>query len=731
MIRKLVLFTAIVFISITHARSAPGFPARISLDGTWKIKAAAADTASYFSLGTDDSDWDSIKVPANWVAEGKDLSGIVWYRCHFRIGRELSGRTLRLVFSGVDYTADVWLNGKFLGTHSGYFQKFSFDVSSLVQAGRENVLAVKVNSPLETGNEWSLHKRLIKGVFSHHDTRPGGAWTERGQEKNSGGIWNEVFLKVSKDISLDGPSVSYILRGNNAGINAKFRVVSSLKAVYKLNATIELVPFNFTPSRYFSCRKTKTIEIKPGISEVGLELDARKLELWMPYEIGFPYLYTVKISISGRYGRLDGFETVTGFRQVKYDSKSPGISINGKELFLRGTNYISTQWLSSMDEEKLSYDLGMMKAAHMNAVRVHAHIESGTFYRLCDRMGMLVWQDFPLQWGYADDSAFASEAKRQLADMISQLNHHPSVFLWSLHNEPPWDSDWMKYKYRTYSPDQNRQLDEDLYKLAAGIDSTRILQMISSNREHPWFGWYSRTWQDYAAPTGQKIISEFGAQALPVKSTLRTIFSESELWPDTEKEWAQWEYHNFQKHETFNLAKVNMGASADEFIRNTQEYQAKLVKLAAESYRMQKFKPVAAIFQFMFNEEWPSVNWGIVDYLRVPKPGYYALQTAYQPLLVMAAMDSIQNPRSARIFIINDLHQDFSLLNFSLEISQTGKLIKSESLKTSIGINEVKMLQMIGFGELKAGEYDLVLMLKDVNDKVMSYNCYKIVKAEN
>ena len=134
---------------------------------------------------------------------------------------------------------------------------------------------------------------------------------------------------------------------------------------------------------------------------------------------------------------------------------------------------------------------------------------------------------------------------------------------------------------------------------------------------HGW-GWYSGNWQDYGKPTHEAFITEFGAQALPDLAGLRKIFGEENMWPDTDEKWALWDYHNSQKHETFDLARVSMGASPEESIRNTQEYQTQLVQFAAEAYRRQRFQPVSAIFQFMFVEDWPSVNWGIVDYWRTP-----------------------------------------------------------------------------------------------------------------
>lgn len=156
----------------------------IPLSGTWKFKPGDLKESVSQASNTDTKAWANIHVPANWYLEGHDISGVAWYSKTFTLPNEVAHKHITLNFSGVDYTAEVWLNGKYIGFHEGYFQAFSFDVTKAIVFGKENQLMVKVNSPLEKMVEdWSLHKQYIKGIFGHHDTRPGGAWSERGQEK--------------------------------------------------------------------------------------------------------------------------------------------------------------------------------------------------------------------------------------------------------------------------------------------------------------------------------------------------------------------------------------------------------------------------------------------------------------------------------------------------------------------------------------------------------------------
>jgi beta-mannosidase len=235
----------------------------------------------------------------------------------------------------------------------------------------------------------------------------------------------------------------------------------------------------------------------------------------------------------------------------------------------------------------------------------------------------------------------------------------------------------MQYRYPDWRPDMNRALTARVAQVLSQ-DTSRISHAYSSTGEHYWQGWYSGQKSDHLKPATSSIISEFGAQALPDLTTLKNIIPLAELWPKTtdknDEGWRTWTYHDFQPHETFELAKVTRGADINTFITNSQQYQASLIQLAAESYRRQRYQPVAALFHFMFTETWPSINWGIVDYLRHPKPGYFALQRAYQ-LVLPSIEPKTENwvlGQTGRIglWAINDNWHDFSQASLHWKIVQ-------------------------------------------------------------
>jgi len=122
-------------------------------------------------------------------------------------------------------------------------------------------------------------------------------------------------------------------------------------------------------------------------------------------------------------------------------------------------------------------------------------------------------------------------------------------------------------------------------------------------------------------------------------------------------------------------------------IDNTQAYQAELVAMAAESYRRQRYQPVTALFHFMFVETWPSINWGVVDYLRKPKAGYYALQQAYQPILPsiepVTAVWRQGSEATVRLWAINDTWSACEDCRLTWQVKQSGqRLAEGETVMT-------------------------------------------------
>ncbi|MGF1748068.1 glycoside hydrolase family 2 protein [Vibrio cionasavignyae] len=686
-----------------------------NLNGQWQFTSISPSILPYQQ---------SIQVPANWHSEGVSFSGQALYQTSFDLQGYVSGERYWLMFEAVDYAADVSLNNIPLGSHVGYFSPFSFDVTRFVQP-KNNELSVVVTSENDDKNaDWSLNKREIKGVLNHHDTRPGGAWSDKGQDANSGGIWGSVALKRTGQIAIR--DITFIPtiepNGSTSGI-----VTIELDSAIDVEATIEisLTSPHDVKAQTRSEKYVITTAVKQGQNTVEWSVPSMKRALWWPYDWGKPSLHDLVVKVSLPKGTLsDSSQQRVGFREVRYSEDDKHFYINGLPYFIRGTNYIASQWLGTVTREDYANDLALMKEANINGIRVHGHVAGKAFYQLADEVGFVVWQDFPLQWGYDDSLSTAVEAARQAVEMTSMLSNHPSIAFWSGHNEPPWDATWMKYKYSTYSPSHNKQLTEAVYSALSKSKDGRVVREASYTNEHPWYGWYSGQYTDYKTLNGTPIISEFGTQAFPSSELLSSFLTDTDTWPLNAEQLSQLDYHNFQLHELKNLAKVDMGKNINELIINSQEYQRVVNKYAAEQLRLKKNNGVAAIYQFMFVDSWPSITWSILDVNREMKPAYQALKESFQPILPVASVKENSSSKLINISVINDSRTD--LYNAKIEINciqantEQSQCWRGENIK--IGQNQVVTIASIE--PLKITD-DFVINIISEQGKLISSNHYK------
>jgi len=627
---------------------------------------------------------ETMTIPINWELAGlHNYNGTIWFIREFDSNFSLDNLVV-LKFLGVDYFAEVWLNWNYLGKHEGYFSPFSFDISTTIKSN--NILVVKVTSPFEIpGEVWPDHKKLIKGIFNHHDCRPGGTSKEFGQDQNTGGIWNDVFIEYDYKINVDNIKVTstFLENENIAEVKLNMNFYSSLSSEKTYPVELQIISPSGNQLKFKS-----EFQIKDGKNELSYSIKINTPELWWNWDLGAPNLYYLKLTSE----IFNSYELKFGIRKIYLDEKHQ-FFINGKKLFLRGTNIIPTQFLSNLNSSKIERMVSLMKEANINIVRVHAHVNRKEFYDECDKQGILVWQDFSLQWTYDESDSFKDNAVTQIKEMVSLLYNHPSIAFWCCHNEPG---------------DQINSLDPLLEEAVKSIDNTRIVRRASNYEEHAYDGWYWGDKGHYAAAAMGPLVTEFGAQALPELNSLKNFISSDELFPP---KWSTWTYHDFQLDQTFNIAKVEMGDSIESFIDNSQNYQADVLKTAIDFYRRKRFNGINGIFQFMFIDCWPSITWSVVDFYGKVKKGYEVLKTAYQPVYISVNLRQNQYFAGSKLlfdlYIINDLYKKFenNFIRFSLNESEIGKLEVESIPENGMIFLDYKMFNYFLPENLNAGLY--------------------------
>ncbi len=477
---------------------------RISLNGLWQHtpeahvvyqanETFAEDTTNLPSGG-------QMTIPVNWQLGGLDnFHGRVRFERQFQFdGLDEDEVDAWLHFSAVDYFAEVWLNGALLGQHEGYFQPFRFNVTDHILVG-ENQLVVKVTCPLEEpGTVWPDQKRLIKGVLSHWDCRPGSWDLATGQDKNSGGIWHDVYLETTGAAYLDDIRVETQLVPRNAPtafdiatvVSESFDPDGPQQAIVQVNAAIHGAQGDYVVTVQIGDEPpvSQQVQLVRSGQQATVIVQIPEPKLWWTWDLGAPHLEQCRVTLAHAEQQLDQQELTIGLREIQFNEERGEWTLNGKRFFVRGTNVIPTLWLSEYDEAMIDGDIKLLRQAHINGVRVCVHVNRPEFYAACDRAGILIWQDFALQWGYITTPAFMQEAVRQVKDMVRLLANHPSIGLWCCQNESSL------YNAHVLGP-----------VLAAAIadeDGSRPIHSHSEFQEHAYLGWYLGNYFEYAARPG-------------------------------------------------------------------------------------------------------------------------------------------------------------------------------------------------------------------------------------
>jgi len=586
-------------------------------------------------------DWGRMRVPSMAVATRGNST--LWLRRDFELEEELKGQRIRLVFLGAFYKAHVWLNGVYLGSHEGYFAPFYFDVADKLLYDGVNVLVVCLSTPVE----FDLDNKVgVAGVFNDWDMKPYPRWAlgrlpPRYEWVVPIGLWRPVKLVGSGPVAVTAVLVdpSYNPSTGSASLRIRFYVTNA-GGDAQVSLDYAVKPYNFEGPE---SRGSVQFAISSGERRwVEATLPIQDARPWWTWDQGEPSLYT--ISYEARVGgdAQGRASLVTGIRSVdgRIAPNEAYVRINGRRVFLRGLNYISNFTLGS-PADGLRRDLKMVREANANYLRVHAHVEPAEFYSMADEEGVALQVDGPLIWayaanrGYQEYRSFMETAQGIFAEMVYLLYNHPSVIMWTVHNEPPWASQWMGDLYRRAV---NRDLDQLLASLISTLDAQGRPVIMGSGYEdqHVYSGWFGGSWADFLNDYS-RFPTEFGAEALPSPDSPFWRLVNVTHWPISEGDDLYYEFAYRGFYWASGYVSIPYGLprdyeSLEAYIDASQEYQALLVKTAVDRYRILKFNYTGGLAAFMFGDCFPGITFSLVDYYRVPKMAYRVLSSEYKPL---------------------------------------------------------------------------------------------------
>ncbi|MFI5348249.1 MAG: glycosyl hydrolase 2 galactose-binding domain-containing protein [Elusimicrobiota bacterium] len=632
-----------------------------------------------------------------------------WYRKEFSVPSDYRAGRTWLHLDGVNYRANLWLNGRKLGDAAdlaGAWRVYELDVTTSVLPGKTNVLAVEVFAPTE--------KDL---AITWVD------WNPAPPDKNMG-LFRPVYLTRSGPVALRRPQVKTDLAPDLKAasltataelINASSRSVSGvLHAEWEGGSLRQTVALGAGESR----RVVLSPENYPA-------LRMRNPRLWWPYQMGKPDLYAMRISFTVSGAVSDAAAVNFGIRKITSELTPNGallFKVNGRKVLVRGGGW-SPDMLLRQSRRRLESEFDYVRHLNLNTVRLEGKLESDEFFDLADRYGILVmagwcccdmwekWADWkPEQYRVAAGS---------LKDQIDRLRNHPSLLVWlnGSDNPPPADVETMYLDIL-----RSRDWPNPIMSSASG-SSTTVTGASGVLMDGPY---------DYVPPSFWLVDKEHGGAhvfntetspgpSIPTKESMCRILPAEHRWPVD----AVWNYHaggttfaNTITHDRALERRYGKPASMEEFSIKSQAMAYEGERAMFEAFARNKYAATGVI-QWMLNNAWPSTIWHLYDYYLVPGGGYFGTRKACEPVHIQYSYDD----RS--IVVVNGLDRPLNGLTVRARIFDLAGTEKySRDLSTSAPSDSSTRAFLLPELSGLTTTYFLKLSLRDGDGKSLSDNFY-------
>jgi beta-mannosidase len=675
--------------------------ATIDLSGPWRAAPADDDLRRRFAdPGFADDGWEQVRVPHHWRrhAAFAENDRPLLYRRHLSIP-DTHDRRWFVRFDGVFYQGDVWLDGVYLGDTEGYFVPHEFEITDQARARTEHLLAAEVACSPQRDRR---SKRNLTGVFQH--------WDCIDPRWNPGGIWRPVTVRSTGRVRIERLRTLCVQADERRAV-VEFRGVFDAATAGAVVVRTVVGGVEHRTSHQFVA----------GTNRTEWTVTIHRPRLWWPRALGTAHLSDVRVEVIDAEGDRaaapvgHGVEDTSapasdtrtmriGLREVA--AKDWVFRINGERLHLKGANQGPARMaIGESTPEELRADLALAADTGLDLIRLHGHISHPALYDAADELGMLLWQDLPLQWGYA--RSVRRPAVRQAKEAIDLLGHHPSIVHWCAHNEPlsldldmgevggvPRKAAAMKAAYLAHQllPTWNKDvLDRALRRAIERSDRSRPVTANSGvlpgpfslgTDTHLYFGWYHNTERDLPAVLGAlprlaRFLSEFGAQAVPMSSD----FCEPGRWPDLD-----WErlagVHGLQRTFFERMVPTAAHASFESWANATRAYQARLLRRHIEELRRIKYRPNGgfALFSWADARDHAAVSWSVLGHDRRAKPSLEAVADACRPVIVVA--DRLPEvvppgtPLELDVHVVNDLRTDLRDATVRATLSWPGEEVR-------------------------------------------------------
>lgn len=589
------------------------------------------------------------KITSNLVPDlnkvGRDFY-TYWFRTEFDLAKEeYSGEKTWLQVDGINYRAEIWLNGNLVGNIAGMFYQDLIDITDYIVFGKRNVLAIKVipvdipGGPREgTSKSWGAagefrnggNGEIGKNVTMLMTVGWDFTFLDGIRDRNTG-IWKEISIFTTGDVTLRHPFVKSKLSKPDYNRSTQTVSVEVYNPTFKnQKVKVKGIIENITFEKEIELFRGEVRELTFTPDEFP-QLIIENPRLWWPRNKGNQELYSLSLKVETVGKTADSLTTQFGIREITSDTKTPDQSktfyVNGKQIFIRGTNWTPEAMLRTSDERTYA-ELRYTAQAGVNLIRIWGGgiAESDYFFQLCDELGIMVWQEF---WMTGDTkSAYDDDLYlKNVKSTVKRIRNHPSLAYYVSSNES------------TEMPGAK----ELLFKL----DGTRGYQMQSECDGVHDGSPYKQVnimchYENTASERGSRLDGfnpEYGAPCLPTVEVLREMMDEKDLWPINKEVWDYLDGNGFHLMTSLYTDMTNeygKSKSIDEFATKAQFLGAMNYRCIWEAWNYNKLnygdRFCSGVLFWYNNSPERQVCGRMWDWSLEPTAALYAAQNAMQPL---------------------------------------------------------------------------------------------------
>jgi beta-galactosidase len=660
-----------------------------SINDTWKHFTGEVNGAE--KVDFNDKSWQTVNLPHTWNAvdaytEKKYYRGVGWYHKNLNLTQKYIGKKLFIHFEGVFLKADVYVNGKYVGEHKGGYTAFSFDISNFVSIPGNNTIAVKVDSSKD------LNLPPISGDYTMF-----------------GGIYRDVYLISTNEVHFDqmnlGSSGVFIetpLVNDNA---ATVKVRGSVSNQSNENKNLTIISKVIDKSGAIVTEIKSKLKLAAGANG-NFEQLSNKITNPNLWSTDNPYLYTVETTILSDDKTktvLDFKNQPLGFRWFSFNPDS-GFYLNGKSLKLIGAarHQDHAGLGNALDNDLQRRDVELLKEMGGNFIRISHYPQDPTIVEMCDKLGILVWEETPLGNTFNDNEDLKATCVSSLKEMIRQNYNHPSIIIWGYMNEVGLGTSKLTDKEKKKEVlEVTAKFAKELEGILRAEDKTRLSTMALNSggtsyyKEYgfsdlpntigwnTYYGWYKGKFEDFGvfidkvhkeSPEINSIISEYGAGS---DQRLHSLYPEQF---DFSIEWQQM-YHESYLNQIFSR-KFIAGATVWNFIDfNAAGRQESTPRINNKGllYNNRTPKDVYYLYQALLVKS-PVLHIASRDWLiRKGVQTNPNDTTVTQPLKIYSNIDKVELFLNGNSLGVNTIKNGFSIWNVPFTNGKNFLLAKGES----------------------------------------------------